>query len=111
KFLRACCWHPYQPRGSGKRRLIESASDDDYGNWPKKARSYTSLLFNASRWLIKNTTVIRGDQHIGSSKQMVFECIWLSRGKARWCSFVTGFQNRGIPGVTSFQHWRQPVSA
>jgi pimeloyl-ACP methyl ester carboxylesterase len=37
---------------------------------------------------------------------MVFECIWLSRGKVRWCFFATGFQNCGIPGVTSFPPWR-----
>src|ERR1700731_3157225 len=99
---------------ASRRRQTSSdsdGSDHDYGNWLKKTRSYASLLFSASRWLMKKKAVIRRDQHIGSSKQMVFECIWLSRGKVRWCFFATGFQNPGTPGVTSFQRCRQQVSA
>jgi hypothetical protein len=92
-------FHQSDPsRGSDSR-----GPDHDYGNWSKKARSYASSLSSATRWLTKNKAVIRGDQHIGSSKQMVFECISLSMGKVRWCFFATDFRNRGIPGVTSFQ--------
>jgi pimeloyl-ACP methyl ester carboxylesterase len=93
-------FHQSDPsRGSDSR-----GPDHDYGNWSKKARSYASSLSSANRWLTKNKAVIRGDQHIGSSKQMVFECISLSRGEVRWCFFATGFRNRGIP-------WRHQLSA
>jgi pimeloyl-ACP methyl ester carboxylesterase len=51
-------------RASVKRRLIASGSDHGYGNWSKKARSYTSLLFNASRWFkLQKTLILPGCGH------------------------------------------------